>query len=75
MLFEIKTGVGSGDYLKALGQLLFYEKQRGRSYRKYLVLPPGIPEQVVSILGSFDVSIIEYTEADGRFNFEWPKLI
>ncbi|ANL70426.1 hypothetical protein AMC83_CH00388 [Rhizobium phaseoli] len=71
MLFEIKTGSGSGDYLKALGQLLFYEKVRGRSFRKILVAPTGIKQLTSSILESFNVEVVEYTEADGNFTFRW----
>ncbi|MGO8220630.1 hypothetical protein ACC794_02880 [Rhizobium ruizarguesonis] len=71
MLFEIKTGSGSGDYLKALGQLLFYEKLRGRSFRKLLVAPTGIGQLASSVLESYDVEVIEYTEADGNFTFRW----
>ncbi|ASY66524.1 hypothetical protein SJ05684_b55420 (plasmid) [Sinorhizobium sojae CCBAU 05684] len=71
MLFEIKTGYGSGDYLKALGQLLFYEKLRGRTYRKLLVAPTGIRQLAISILADFNIGIIEYTETDGSFSFSW----
>ncbi|EJZ22151.1 hypothetical protein NE852_23600 [Rhizobium sp. Pop5] len=71
MLFEIKTGSGPGDYLKALGQLLFYEKLRGRSFRKLLVAPTGIGQLTSSVLESFDVEVVEYTEADGNFTFRW----
>ncbi|NRQ17679.1 hypothetical protein [Ensifer sesbaniae] len=72
MLFEIKTGQGSGDYLKALGQLLFYEKVRGRSYRKFLVAPAGMGQLAISILAGFYIGVIEYATQDGSLSFNWP---
>lgn len=72
LLFEIKTGYESGDYLKALGQLLFYEKLRKRSYRKMLVAPAGIGQQPKSIFADFNIGVIEYIEAGNDFSFSWP---
>lgn len=72
MLFEIKTGSGSGDYLKALGQLLFYEKVRERAHSKFLVAPTGVGQLARSVLASFNIGVIEYVDQDGSFSFNWP---
>lgn len=72
MLFEIKTGYGSGEYLKGLGQLLFYEKLRKRSYRKMLVCPAGIGQRARAVLADFNIGVVEYTEFDNDFIFSWP---
>ena len=74
-LFEIKIGTGSGDYLKAIGQLLVYEKLLKSPYRKFLVAPPGLRGVAREILASFDIGIIEYTELDGKFSFVWPSKV
>ncbi|UEQ85944.1 hypothetical protein [Rhizobium sp. AB2/73] len=70
-LFEIKIAAGAGDYLKAVGQLLVYERLLKRSYQKFLVVPPGIQDFAARILKQLGIGIVEYTEIGERFIFHW----
>ena len=72
-LFEIKTGAGSSDYLKGVGQLLIYERALGRPFRKYLVLPGNLTGAIKAALDGLDISVISYSRSDcGTLKFSWP---
>lgn len=69
-LFELKTGCGSGDYLKAVGQLIVYEQYLGKKYRKFAVFPEGIPNQVIKTLKKLDISIVNIRVINDVVHFE-----
>ncbi|TFF18402.1 hypothetical protein E3C22_21790 [Jiella endophytica] len=69
-LYEIKTAVGSSDFLKALGQLLFYDKLLGGHYRKILIVPSGLKQSNISILKGFDIEIVIYKKNGPHYVFD-----
>ncbi|ASY58304.1 hypothetical protein [Sinorhizobium sp. CCBAU 05631] len=71
-LFEIKTSAGASDYLKAVGQLMVYEKALGQPHRKFLVIPPDLHSFARTILGNLEISIIEFSKTQKRYSFNWP---
>lgn len=72
-LFEIKTGAGSSDYLKGVGQLLIYESALGRPFRKYLVLPGNLTGAIKAALDGLDIAVISYSRSDcGTLKFSLP---
>ena len=72
-LFEIKTGAGSSDYLKGVGQLIIYERALGRPFKKYLVLPRALAGPLQSVLQDLGIDIISYGQSEsGAMYFSWP---
>ena len=69
-LYEIKTAVGSSDFLKALGQLLFYDKLLGGHYRKILIVPPGLKHSNTSILKDLNIEIVIYKKDGSHYVFD-----
>jgi hypothetical protein len=74
-LIEIKTAFGASDYMKAVGQLLIYEKSLKRLYRKILVLPKGLRPDVRSLLLSLDILVVDYGESKSGVAFEWSTTL
>lgn len=72
ILFEIKTGNGASDILKATGQLVVYEKVLENSYRKVMVLPTGVSDRHRAIVESLDIEIIDYRPLGQSYAFDWP---
>ncbi|TCU18778.1 hypothetical protein [Rhizobium sullae] len=71
-LFEIKTSAGASDYLKAIGQLIVYEKALGKAHRKFLVIPPGMDELASSILDELNIEVMEFFQEGSDYGFAWP---
>ncbi|MER9456578.1 hypothetical protein [Mesorhizobium sp. M0478] len=59
-LFEIKTAAGSSDYLKAIGQLIVYEKLLKRGFSKMIVVPKELPAAMKEILESLGIGVVTY---------------
>jgi hypothetical protein len=75
-LFEIKVERTSSDYLKAVGQLLIYEQYLGQKYRKYLVIPDGLPSIVRDALSALDISTISFSKNGNTLHFSYlPNAI
>jgi hypothetical protein len=72
-LFEIKTGAGASDYLKAVGQLIVYQKALGQPYRKFLVVPQGLDTYAAEILRQVEIEVIEFSGEYPEYVFNWPK--
>ncbi len=71
-LFEIKTSVGASDYLKAVGQLIVYEKALGKPHRKFLVVPPGMDEFASNVLEELKIEVLEFSRRKSGYDFSWP---
>lgn len=74
-LIEIKTAVSASDYLKAVGQLLVYEKRLKRDYRKILILPKGMRATARDVLVSLDIAIVDYDDLRSRVIFHWGSAL
>lgn len=73
MLFEIKTGNVADDVLKAVGQLVVYERLLGDSRRKIIVVPVTIRDDYRSLLEGLDIEILHYVRAKkDDVSFSWP---
>ncbi|MEI9416853.1 MULTISPECIES: hypothetical protein [unclassified Mesorhizobium] len=64
-LFEIKTAAGSSDYLKAIGQLIVYERLLKRGFRKMMVVPKDLPPALKEILESLEIGVVTYGTKKG----------
>jgi hypothetical protein len=73
ILFEIKTGNGASDILKAVGQLIVYERLLKKAYRRVMVLPSGVNGSHRSLIESLDIEVIDYVPKGKSYGFNWPK--
>jgi hypothetical protein len=74
-LIEIKTAVSASDYMKAVGQLLVYEKRLKRDYRKILILPKGMRATARDVLVSLDIVIVDYDDLRSGVIFHWGSAL
>jgi hypothetical protein len=73
MLFEIKTGNGADDILKAVGQLVVYEQLLGDSRRKIMMLPNAVRPDYRALLEKLAVEIVLYQrKKKDIISFSWP---
>lgn len=75
ILFEIKTSNGASDILKAVGQLIVYEKLLKEPYRKTIVIPNGVSQRHRTLLESLDIEIIDFEEEGISYSFNWPPSL
>ncbi|WP_132563061.1 hypothetical protein [Rhizobium sullae] len=73
ILFELKTGNSADDLLKAVGQLVVYEKLIGRKCRRIMVLPAGVRGANRELITSLDIEIVDYHRDAKAITFAWPK--
>ncbi|RDJ00994.1 hypothetical protein B5K06_34355 [Rhizobium grahamii] len=61
--------------MKAVGQLLVYEKRLKRDYRKILILPKGMRATARDVLVSLDIAIVDYDDVRSGVIFHWGSAL
>lgn len=74
-LIEIKTAFSASDYMKAVGQLLVYERTLKRRYRKILILPKGMRDMARAILATLDIVVVDYEDIKSGVKFDWEAAL
>lgn len=69
LLIEVKTTYRSNDYLKAVGQLYFYESILGNNYCKIFLAPANVPENLVNSLCSLKIKTATFEKKGQKYNF------
>ncbi len=62
MIFEIKTGVLSGDLVKAIGQLFYYPAifEMDQNTKRFLVIPNQVENDQINYLETLGIKVIRY---------------
>ncbi|MGO4355158.1 hypothetical protein AB4Z25_24895 [Rhizobium sp. RAF36] len=74
-LIEIKTAYSASDYMKAVGQLIVYEKTLKAEYRKILILPKGLGIAARQLLTALDIAVVDYDDRKSGAFFDWGSAL
>jgi hypothetical protein len=74
MLFEIKSTASPADVYEGFGQLHIYEKLRGGSHRKVLVMPTRPRGEIQKILAEYEIDVLTFTYTDNRVVFSRGEI-